>query len=227
MLMMLNARCSAGFASMSTFTTSTEPSYFSASRASSGATMRHGPHHSAQKSTTTGRSAFSTSSSNVASVTCLISTMGTGSLSPAVDAVSVALPGKALDEPIGLEHAHVREAVVDRAALPPALDETGTPQHGKVLAHVRHLAAHRDRQVAHRELPAGQRFEHAEPLRIGQRPPDRRIALAVEVGRGRDGGVQHRAQSCQYLRKHASTFRPRSGEESSAILGAWTPPTAS
>src|SRR5262245_49541469 len=188
MLMMLNARCRAGFASMSTFTTSTEPSYFSASRASSGATMRHGPHHSAQKSTTTGRSAFSTISSNVASVTCLISTMGSGSLSPALGAVSVALPGKALDEPIGLEDAHVREAVIDRAALPPALDETGTPQHGKVLAHIRHLAPDRGRQVAHRELAAGQRFEHAQPLGIGQRPPDRRISLAIEVGRSRNRG---------------------------------------
>ena len=44
MLMMLKARWSAGFASMSTFTTSTAPSYFSASRSISGATILHGPH---------------------------------------------------------------------------------------------------------------------------------------------------------------------------------------
>src|SRR6202162_3197287 len=35
---------------------------------SAGAIMRHGPHHSAQKSTTTGPLALSTSASNVASV---------------------------------------------------------------------------------------------------------------------------------------------------------------
>ena len=62
MLMMLNACEMRGFASTSTLITSTAPSYFSASFASSGATILQGPHHSAQKSTTTGRSAFSTSS---------------------------------------------------------------------------------------------------------------------------------------------------------------------
>src|SRR4029453_5880275 len=96
--------------------------------------------------------------------------------------------------------------VIDRAALSPALDEPGAPEHGKVLAHVRHLAPDGRRQVAHGELPAGQRFEHAQPLWVGQGPPDCRIPLAVELARGRDGGVQHLGRSCHYLRKHASTF---------------------
>ena len=117
-----------------------------------------------------------------------------------------ALLGEALDEPVGLEDANVREAIEDRAALSPALDESGAPQHGEVLAHVRHLAADRGRQVAHGELAAGQRFEHAQALRIGEGPTDRRIALAVEVARGRDGGVQHLDESCHYLRKHASSL---------------------
>jgi hypothetical protein len=58
-----------GLASTSSFRTSTVPAYFAASFSISGATMRHGPHHSAQKSTTTGFSLWSTSVSNVASVT--------------------------------------------------------------------------------------------------------------------------------------------------------------
>src|SRR4051794_7912209 len=40
--------------------------------ASTGATWRHGPHQGAQKSTSTGLSDFSTSASNVASVTALV-----------------------------------------------------------------------------------------------------------------------------------------------------------
>src|ERR671910_2696386 len=58
-----------GFASTSSLRTSTTPAYLAASFSISGATMRHGPHHSAQKSTITGFSLWSTSASNVASVT--------------------------------------------------------------------------------------------------------------------------------------------------------------
>jgi len=45
------------------------PEYSSASWSMSGAIMRQGPHQGAQKSTRTGISLFSTSASNVASVT--------------------------------------------------------------------------------------------------------------------------------------------------------------
>ena len=82
MLMMLNAREMPGFASTSTLTTSTAPLYFSASFSISGATILQGPHQAAQKSTTTGRSAWMTSSSKVESVACLISAMGLRSFLP-------------------------------------------------------------------------------------------------------------------------------------------------
>ena len=72
---MLNACESRGFASTSTLTTSTAPSYFAASFSISGATILQGPHQAAQKSTTTGRSALRTSSSKFASVATLISAM--------------------------------------------------------------------------------------------------------------------------------------------------------
>ena len=73
MLMMLNIRERPGLASTSTLTTSTVPSYFSASFTISGATILHGPHQVAQKSTTVGLSFLRTSSSKVASVATLIS----------------------------------------------------------------------------------------------------------------------------------------------------------
>src|SRR4029079_18094610 len=146
---------------------------------------------------------------------------------PLRGAVSVALPGEALDEPVGLEDANVRETVEDRAALSPALDESGTPQHGEVLAHVRHLAPDRRRQLAHGELAGRQRFEHAQTLGVRQGSPDCRIALAVEIARDGDRCVEHRGQSCQCLRKHASTFVQEWRVNASAILGAWTPPTGS
>ncbi len=58
-----------GFSSTLSFTILTfSPSAFWIS-SSAGAIMRHGPHHSAQKSTTTGPLAFKTSLSNVASDT--------------------------------------------------------------------------------------------------------------------------------------------------------------
>src|SRR4051794_31471261 len=60
-----------GFSSMSSFTNSTF-SVVAASSSSAGAIALHGPHHGAQKSTTTGRRALSTSLSKVSSVTSRI-----------------------------------------------------------------------------------------------------------------------------------------------------------
>src|SRR5438093_5968381 len=59
----------AGFSSTLSFTTLILPAIVPAISSSAGAIIRHGPHHSAQKSTTTGSEAFSTSDSNVASDT--------------------------------------------------------------------------------------------------------------------------------------------------------------
>lgn len=58
----------AGFSSMLSLTTLTLPFISEAISSSAGAIMRHGPHHSAQKSTTTGSADLSTSCSKVASV---------------------------------------------------------------------------------------------------------------------------------------------------------------
>src|SRR5664279_2302154 len=71
-----------GLASTSILTTSIESPYFWAIFSSSGATMRHGPHQEAQKSTITGRVALSTTSSKVSSVTALTSAMGRWSFLP-------------------------------------------------------------------------------------------------------------------------------------------------
>src|SRR6202158_2617484 len=59
----------AGFSSTLSFTTLILPAMVPAISSSAGAIIRHGPHHSAQKSTTTGSCALSTSASNVASDT--------------------------------------------------------------------------------------------------------------------------------------------------------------
>src|SRR5215208_4827778 len=117
---MLNACEIAGFASTSTLTTSTDPSYFCASRSSSGETIRHGPHQAAQKSTTTGFSFFRTISSKVASVAFLTSTT---EIVPFCRVRGLAaLAGETLDEAISLEDARVREAVVHGVAVTAALD---------------------------------------------------------------------------------------------------------
>src|SRR5438552_16325797 len=58
-----------GFSSTLSLTTFTLPSREPAISSSAGAIWRHGPHHSAQKSTTTGLLAFNTSFSNVLSDT--------------------------------------------------------------------------------------------------------------------------------------------------------------
>src|SRR5262245_46586502 len=58
-----------GFSSTLSFTILTLPLSVPAISSSAGAIMRHGPHHSAQKSTTTGSVAFNTSESKVASET--------------------------------------------------------------------------------------------------------------------------------------------------------------
>src|SRR5262249_58563374 len=64
-----------GFSSTLSFTILTLPLSVPAISSSAGAIMRQGPHHSAQKSTTTGSVAFSTSESKVASET-LLTAMG-------------------------------------------------------------------------------------------------------------------------------------------------------
>ena len=71
MLMIPNACDRRGLASTSTLTTSTTPSYLAASFSISGATILHGPHQAAQKSTTTGLSLLSTRASKVSSVACV------------------------------------------------------------------------------------------------------------------------------------------------------------
>src|SRR5215467_147753 len=61
----------AGFSSTLSFTIFTLPFMAPAISSSAGAIIRQGPHHSAQKSTTTGSADFKTSASNVASDTLL------------------------------------------------------------------------------------------------------------------------------------------------------------
>src|SRR4029077_7921449 len=71
--MMPNLAAVPGFSSTLSLTILTLPLSDLEISSSAGAIMRHGPHHSAQKSTTTGPLALSTSCSNVASV--VLSTM--------------------------------------------------------------------------------------------------------------------------------------------------------
>src|SRR4051794_33877285 len=142
MLMIPNACDSRGLASTSTFTTSTTPSYLAASFSISGATILHGPHQVAQKSTTTGLLLLSTIASKVSSVAILISATGR-LLSPARPAVamrSARSAGDGLENLVGLEDLGIREPVVDGAPVAARRDEAGRAQHGEVLAHVRHLA---------------------------------------------------------------------------------------
>src|ERR1700712_339198 len=70
------ARAVSGFSSMLTFTIWTLSPISLAISASSGSTLRHGAHHSAQKSTSTGLSDCRTSLTNVASVTALVAPTG-------------------------------------------------------------------------------------------------------------------------------------------------------
>ena len=65
MLRMLYLAATIGFSSVFSLRKRTLPSYSPASSFTIGATMRHGPHHGAQKSTSTGTSALITSVSNV------------------------------------------------------------------------------------------------------------------------------------------------------------------
>src|SRR5262245_56236669 len=60
---------------MSSFANTTRPASSSSSSAKTGSTARQGPHHGAQKSTTTGVSARRTSCSKVASVSSSTATM--------------------------------------------------------------------------------------------------------------------------------------------------------
>src|SRR5436190_18389768 len=64
-----------GFSSVLSLTTSM-PAFSAAISSRIGETARHGPHHSAQKSTRTGLSLASTSASKVASVTDFVEPIG-------------------------------------------------------------------------------------------------------------------------------------------------------
>src|ERR671926_1927073 len=66
----------AGLSSTLSLTTSTLPACSAAMSSRIGDSMRHGPHHSAQKSTMTGLPAFRTSASKLASVTSFAVLMG-------------------------------------------------------------------------------------------------------------------------------------------------------
>src|SRR5918994_5228077 len=68
-----------GLSSMLTFATTTIALLSAASSSRNGAIVLHGPHHSAQKSTTTGRSDFSTSASNEASLVVMTVILGVSS----------------------------------------------------------------------------------------------------------------------------------------------------
>src|SRR5690349_5580645 len=70
--MMLYLRAVSGLLSASSLTMRARPSYSLASSSSTGAIRWHGPHHSAQKSTSTGTSLARTSSAKVASVTLAV-----------------------------------------------------------------------------------------------------------------------------------------------------------
>src|SRR5512139_3362097 len=59
-----------GFSSVFTFATSTLPAFSLAIFSNAGATILHGPHQGAQKSTITGTVDFNTVFSNAESVTC-------------------------------------------------------------------------------------------------------------------------------------------------------------
>src|SRR6476620_3208657 len=69
---------SSGSASVLTFTTISRPPLDAATFAISGATIRHGPHHGAQKSTTTGCPALRIRASNVSTLGTSIGSAGAG-----------------------------------------------------------------------------------------------------------------------------------------------------
>src|SRR5271154_7312995 len=76
MLLTLKRPASCGYFSVSTFNTTALPAMFVAVRATSGAAARHGRHHPAQKSTSTGTGLFFTISSNNCSSAARGSAMG-------------------------------------------------------------------------------------------------------------------------------------------------------
>lgn len=76
---MLKRADSSGFASVSTFNTSARPATFFATLAISGATIRHGPHHAAQKSTIKGTDEAELTESKISAVGTSIGADGWGS----------------------------------------------------------------------------------------------------------------------------------------------------
>src|SRR6476620_8947640 len=182
MLMIPNACDRRGLASTSTLTTSTTPSYFAASFSISGATILQGPHQAAQKSTTTGLSLFRTSASKVSSVAALISATRQ-ILSPASRQASQARSAGERLKTLGrLEDPRIREAVVDRTAVAARRDESGRAKHREVLAHVRHLAGHPPRKLAHGRRATGEGLEDAQALGVTEGASDGGRALSVLLG---------------------------------------------
>jgi hypothetical protein len=96
-----------------------------------------------------------TISSNVASVTALISAIA------GHDPFSRLLAGKCLNEVIGLEDPGVRKAVIDGGALSTGRDEPGAAEDGEMLAHVRDLAADLTGQITDRLLAVRETLEDA------------------------------------------------------------------
>src|SRR5207247_5730972 len=82
--------------------------------------------------------------------------------------VSFVLAGDRLEELVRLEDPRVGEAIEHGAALTSRGHEAGGTQNREMLAHVGHLAGDPAGQLADRQLADGERFEHAQPLRIGE-----------------------------------------------------------
>src|SRR5262245_8218290 len=159
---------------MSTLTSSIRPARFPASASMIGPSVRHGPHHGAQKSTTTGisRERSITSRSKVAVVTSMY-------VRP-----FVSLPGRFLDERAQrpelildgpadlLAEAHrvvVDDPVVDAGAVLAAADDAGVGEHGQVLRDVLLRRAELVCQVVHACLARTQPDEGPDAQRLGHR----------------------------------------------------------
>jgi hypothetical protein len=91
------------------------------------------------------------------------------------------LAGKRLNEVVSLEDARVRKAVIDGGALSSGRDQPGAAEDGKMLAHVRDLAADLTGQITDGLLAAGEALQDAQSLGISQGAPDGGKALSLEL----------------------------------------------
>jgi hypothetical protein len=98
------------------------------------------------------------------------------------DPFSRLLAGKCLNEVISLEDTRVRKAVIDGGALSSGRDQPGAAEDGKMLAHVRNLAADLTGQITDGLLAAGEALEDAQSLGISQGASDRGKALSLVLG---------------------------------------------